>query len=141
MKNKLTGLITAHSIVHSINNIIKSSFKKLNEVFTCYARHTESTVKSKTELFFKHTVHTSDLLLFNQLKTIFTAFSSANFRVFSRCSAFFVHRAFVAHTAGTLQHQFFSVCTAHTADWTCISCHYLSLLNYMRRVLRGRQPL
>jgi hypothetical protein len=96
-----------------------------NKVFTCYARHTESTFKSQMELLFNHTIHTFNLLLFAKLKPYSLRLPLLSLSDLSGSTALSVDRALIALAAISFKEQFFLFCSAKSADRTCISCHFL----------------
>jgi hypothetical protein len=77
MSYELTRLFFGTGEAHSLDNAIKSSLQELQQIVASDALHAFGFLKVSPELTFKHTVDTTDFLLFPELQTVFRLFYPA----------------------------------------------------------------
>jgi len=73
---ELPGFLLGTGKTHPLDNIIKPSFKKLQEVIARNTLHALSLLKIPTELALQHTVDTPNFLFFSELYAVFRLFDS-----------------------------------------------------------------
>ena len=71
VSNELTCLFTAVSKTYSIYNIVKTTLKKTEKIFTGYTLSVISLFKVTLELILKNTVISLRLLFLTELKSVF----------------------------------------------------------------------
>src|SRR6056297_2446821 len=62
----LSGLISRRGKMHSVYYVVEACFEHTDQIFACFTGPPFSFVEKDFELFFEHTIHSSQLLLFSQ---------------------------------------------------------------------------
>ena len=94
--NKLSCLQTSRCQAHSVNNVVQSSFKKDEHVFTRYTLHAFCHVVVVTELLFAYVIDELCSLLFAELQAIFADFLALSAGLYrpARCRSIIAQKEF-----------------------------------------------
>jgi len=120
--NKLTSFGTAHCKTKTVNNVVQTELKELEQVFTRLTLHLGSLLKIVGELLLKNAVVALSLLLFTSLQTVLALLLAA-LAVLTRSIFAAGKCAFASVASVALEEQFLTLTTAQLTNSTGISCH------------------
>ena len=143
---ELTSFLTAVCKTDSVDNVIETSFKKVEEVFTCNAFGLFCLLEVTLELVLENAVVSLCLLLFAELYSVFLYVLSA-ITVLAGNGRMLLYCALARKATVALKEKLSAFSAAKLAHRACISCHTVfssCLLNVSHQTLLrlgGRQPL
>jgi hypothetical protein len=123
VENKLTSGAAARRKTKTIDDVVKTHFKLLEQKFTGDAFLAQSFLEEATELKFTHAILTAERLLLTKLRTVFRHLTSTTTNVHTGSSGTLFDRALGHIATCALEEELLPFAAAQTTNGTSVTTH------------------